>query len=236
MGTKLHRPIVKPWLSLNDLQRGDQAVWVGQGNADGSFEITGVPDGNYFLAYWDEKLHYILDFVQVTVSNGQTTDVGIRMLTGWFTEVSGTVFHDVNENGRRDPGEPGIPHYVVVLKDRDNTEIDRMSIASTDGWRRILRAREGLPDGFLDGAGSLQRPAPHHRRHLPDPEHEGRKNPARADRRHRLAARPGTAGAPGLGCEALQHQPSNGASGKRRHRRHRVLRYRTGGRRSQLLA
>jgi hypothetical protein len=93
-------------------------------------QIPGVPDGNYFLAYWDEKLHYILDFVQVTVSNGQMTDVGIRMLTGWFTEVYGTVFHDVNENGRRDPGEPGIPHYVVVLKDRDNTEIDRMSIAA----------------------------------------------------------------------------------------------------------
>jgi hypothetical protein len=147
MGTKLHRPIVRPWLSLNDLQRGDQAVWVGQGNADGSFEITGVPDGNYFLAYWDEKLHYILDFVQVTVRNGEMTDVGIRMLTGWFTEVSGTVFHDVNENGRRDPGEPGIPHYVVVLRDRDNTEIDRMSIASITDGAGFYELEKGYPMG-----------------------------------------------------------------------------------------
>jgi hypothetical protein len=147
MGSKLHRPIVRPWMSLNDLGRGDVAVWVGQGNADGSFEINGVPDGNYFLAYWDEKLHYILDFVQVTVSNGQMTDVGIRMLTGWFTEVYGTVFHDLNQNGKRDGGEPGIPHYVVVLKDRDNTEIDRMSIAATTDGAGFYELEKGYPMG-----------------------------------------------------------------------------------------
>ncbi len=147
MGTKLHRPIIRPWLSLNSLTTGDVAVWVGQGNADGSFEINGVPEGNYFLAYWDEKLHYILDFVQVTVQDGQVSDVGIRMLTGWFTEVYGTVFHDVNENGKRDPGEPGIPHYVVVLRDRDNTEIDRMSIAATTDGAGFYELEKGYPMG-----------------------------------------------------------------------------------------
>ncbi|MBN1399604.1 MAG: hypothetical protein JXA74_02130, partial [Anaerolineae bacterium] len=143
MGTKLHRPINMPWLSLNSLEAGDTAVWVGQGNADGSFTIPNVPAGNYFLTYWDEKQHYILDFVQVTVDAGQTSDVGIRTLTGWFTEISGTVFHDLNENGRQDEGEPGIPDYLVVFKDRDNTEIDRMSIAALtepDGFYELEKA------------------------------------------------------------------------------------------------
>jgi hypothetical protein len=147
MGTKLHRPIVHPWLSLNDLQSGDVAIWVGQGNDDGSFTIPNVPDGNYFLAYWDEKLHYILDFVQVTVAGGQPTHVGIRMLTGWFTEVYGTVFHDLNQNGKRDGGEPGIPHYMVVLKDRDNTEIDRMSIAAVTDGAGFYELEKGYPMG-----------------------------------------------------------------------------------------
>ena len=130
MGMKLKAPIAYPWLSLNKLQGGDTAVWVGQGNADGSFNIPNVPPGDYFLSYWDENLHYILDWVQVTVEPGQVSDVGIRSLIGWFMEYSGTVFLDYNENGRRDDGEPGVPDYLVVLRDRDNTEIDRMSIAS----------------------------------------------------------------------------------------------------------
>jgi hypothetical protein len=148
MGTKLQRPINRPWLSLNSLQDGDTAVWIGQGNADGSFSIPNVPAGDYFLTYWDEKQHYILDFVQVTVEDGQVSDVGIRMLTGWFTEISGHVFNDTNENGRRDPGEPGISDYVVVLRDRDNSEIDRMSIAALSDANGFYELEKGYPMGW----------------------------------------------------------------------------------------
>ncbi|MGC9357235.1 MAG: hypothetical protein ACP5GX_05190, partial [Anaerolineae bacterium] len=92
MGTKLERPIAYPLIALNDLQNGDQAVWVGRGEADGSFNIPDVPPGDYFLSYWDEKQHYILDWVQLTVSPGEETDVGVRTMVGWFAEWSGHVF------------------------------------------------------------------------------------------------------------------------------------------------
>ncbi len=141
-GAKIDKPI-QAWFSINDLQNGDQAIYVGQAAADGSFTVPNLPPGNYFMSYWDEELHYILEWVQFTVNADQTTDLGIRMLTGWFAEIYGTVFHDYNENGKRDPGEPGIPDYVVVLRDRDNTEIDRMSIAAvTDasGFYELLKA------------------------------------------------------------------------------------------------
>ncbi|MBN1810413.1 MAG: IPT/TIG domain-containing protein, partial [Anaerolineae bacterium] len=130
-GSKIVGPIEYPWIALNDLQNGDTAIYVGQGNADGTFNIPNVPPGNYVLTYWDHNLHRILDWVQVTVQPNQTTDVGALFLTGWFTIVHGSVFVDANSNGRRDPGEAGVPNYLVVLKDRDNTEIDRMSIAVT---------------------------------------------------------------------------------------------------------
>jgi hypothetical protein len=146
-GALLHRPIANPWLSLNDLQNGDTAVWVGQGNADGTFSIPNVPEGNYILTYWDENQHYILDLVQVTVNANQTTDLGIRMLTGWFTEVSGYVYHDENSNGVRDPGEQGMPDYLVVLRDRDNTEIDRMSIAALTDANGFYELEKGYPMG-----------------------------------------------------------------------------------------
>jgi hypothetical protein len=130
-GAKVTGPIEDAWIALSDLQNGDTAVYVGPANPDGSFSITGVPDGNYFFTWWDERLHYILDWTQVTVSDGQVTDMGTQMLTGWFTKVEGYVFNDLNRNGIKDGGEPGLANYLVVLRDRDNSEIDRMSVAAT---------------------------------------------------------------------------------------------------------
>ena len=136
-GTKVTGPITDGWVALSDLQNGDQAVYVAPANPDGTFAITNVPDGNYLLTWWDKNLHYILDWIQVTVSDGQMTDIGTPMLSGWFTKVDGHVFNDLNSNGKRDSGEPGISDYLVVLKDRENSEIDRMSISAVtdaDGY------------------------------------------------------------------------------------------------------
>ncbi|MCA9874184.1 MAG: IPT/TIG domain-containing protein [Anaerolineales bacterium] len=130
-GAKVTGPIEDAWVALSDLQNGDTAVYVAKANPDGTFLIENVPDGNYQFTWWDEKIHYIMDWIQVTVSNGQIYDMGTPFLTGWFTKVDGYVFNDLNENGIKDPGEPGISNYLVVLRDRDNSEIDRMSIAVT---------------------------------------------------------------------------------------------------------
>ncbi len=130
-GAKIDHVIDSPWIALTSLIQGDTAIYVGQGNPDGSFDIKHVPDGNYLLTYWDEPQNYILDLFQVTVANGQTVDVGTRFLTGWFSRVEGTVFLDNNENGKHDPGEPGVPDFLLVLRRRENTEMDRGSITFT---------------------------------------------------------------------------------------------------------
>jgi hypothetical protein len=130
-GTKVTGPIEDAFVALSDLQNGDSAVYVGRADTDGNFYIPGVPDGNYFFTWWDEPLHHILDWTQITVSNGQTYDMGAQQLTGWFTKIEGYVFNDLNKNGIKDAGEPGIANYLVGLRDRDNSEIDRMSIAVT---------------------------------------------------------------------------------------------------------
>src|SRR5690606_14609291 len=99
----------------------------------GTYEINNVPDGNYLFTWWDANLHTILDWIQVTVADGQVTDMGTPFLTGWFTKFEGYVFEDANANGKMDPGERGLSNYLVVYRDRDNSEIDRMSTASTTG-------------------------------------------------------------------------------------------------------
>jgi hypothetical protein len=130
-GAKITGPIADAWVALADLGAGDTAVYIQPANPDGTFLINNVPDGNYFFTYWDYDQWYIMDWMQVTVANGEITDLGTPFLTGWFTWISGYVFEDSNGNGFRDPGEQGISDYVVVLKERDNSVLDRMTIAVT---------------------------------------------------------------------------------------------------------
>lgn len=132
-GTKVGGPINRPWLSLSDLQAGDAAVWIGRGNADGTFDISGVPDGDYTLSWWDEPQDYNLNMMNVTVRNGSTESLGQLPLNGWWTEYSGFVFNDANRNGRKDAGETGIPDFTLTLRHRENNLYDRgQSTAVTD--------------------------------------------------------------------------------------------------------
>ncbi len=132
-GSKIRDVVANPMIALSDLQGGDTAVWVGEGNADGSFVIPNVPDGDYMLTYWDTPQLEILDLMQVSVQNGEVVDLGVIFLTGWFTQVQGFVFNDYNENGKRDPGEPGIFEFPLSLRRRENTELDRGAVAVLTG-------------------------------------------------------------------------------------------------------
>ncbi|MEZ4866169.1 MAG: choice-of-anchor D domain-containing protein [Caldilineaceae bacterium] len=131
-GIKLDKPIENPWLSLNDLNNGDVAIWVGQGDANGNFDIPNVPDGNYTLTWWDEPQDYILDLVNVTVSGGNV-NMGILPLTGWWTRLEGYVFNDINRNGKRDAGEPGMSNFTLTMRKRENSLMDRgATVVTTD--------------------------------------------------------------------------------------------------------
>ncbi len=128
-GSRLDKPIKDPVLSLVDLNNGDQAVWVGRGNADGSFSIPNVPDGNYQLTWWDEPQDYIMQLVNVTVSNGEAVTLGQLPLNGWWTNYTGHVFLDDNKNGKRDPGEQGVAQFPLTMRKTDNSLMDRGSNA-----------------------------------------------------------------------------------------------------------
>ncbi len=147
-GSKVDHPIDGPWLSLVDLLNGDTAVWIGQGGADGSFQINNVPDGNYSLAFWDEPQDYILNFTNVTVANGEVVDLGILPLSGWWTQLDGYVFSDDNRNGVMDwqdlngdgcptggaEGEAGLANFALTLRKRENSLMDRgATLVTTDG-------------------------------------------------------------------------------------------------------
>ena len=131
LGSRMDHPIANPWISLVALDNGDTAVYIGQGNSDGTFTINNVPDGTYTLAYWDEPQDYILNIMNVTVSNGETVDMGILPLAGWWTQLDGYVFNDLNRNGVMDAGEPGLANFPVAMKKRENSMMDRGAVLVT---------------------------------------------------------------------------------------------------------
>lgn len=59
-GAKILGPVEDAWVALSDLQNGDTATYVAKANSDGTFQINGVPDGDYFFTWWDTNLFYIL--------------------------------------------------------------------------------------------------------------------------------------------------------------------------------
>jgi uncharacterized repeat protein (TIGR01451 family) len=123
-GAVLADPINKPWIALNDLNNGDKAVWVGQGNADGTFAIPSVPAGSYTVTFWDEDQNMILDFVSIN-TDGNAVNMGTLPLTGWWTTIEGFVFNDINRDGVKDATEPGIDNYAIAMKKRENSVMDR---------------------------------------------------------------------------------------------------------------
>ncbi|HEY7723773.1 MAG TPA: hypothetical protein VH880_00455, partial [Anaeromyxobacteraceae bacterium] len=130
---RLDRPVAGAWVALNDLASGDTAVWVGQADANGRFSISGVRAGTYTLTWWDQDLNYLLNLVNLTVGEGETVDMGVLPLTGWWTRLEGYVFNDLNRNGVKDPGEPGVPNYTLTVRKRDNSLMDRGgTVATTD--------------------------------------------------------------------------------------------------------
>ncbi len=208
-GTKVGEPIDHPWLSLVDLQGNDTAVWVGQGNQDGSFNIAGVPDGNYSLTWWDEPQDYNVNFINVTVSGGEVVQMGNLPLNGWWTRFEGYVFDDANRNGVKDPGEGGHPDFTLTLRQKANSLMERGHADRDDRRQRLLLLRERLSHRRVVRPGGVQRQLLHHRGHLPNGQpaashhgqgrRRGRQRPAdhRPQRPH------------GLGCARLRPDGAN---------------------------
>ena len=131
-------PIHSLYVSLSDLNNSDQTVFVGHYTCNEGagcpaipFNLTNVPDGDYVLGVWDEPQDYIFAEQNVSIRNGEHTDLGSISMLGWWTTIEGHVFNDLNENGKMDPGEPGIPNFSIVMRTRSNSIMDRGATAVT---------------------------------------------------------------------------------------------------------
>jgi hypothetical protein len=132
-------PIKSLYVSLSDLNSNDQTIFMDHYDCTNvesggcPFTINGVPDGDYVLGVWDEPQDYIFLEQNVSVQNGELIDLGSLSMLGWWTTIEGHVFNDLNENGKMDPGEPGIPNFPITMRTRENSLMDRgATLVTTD--------------------------------------------------------------------------------------------------------
>jgi hypothetical protein len=140
-------PIPNAWIALSDLNGGDQQVYTGQADANGHFDIKNVATGSYQLSIWDFDQDYILWSFNIEVTNGQVTDVGNKVIVGWFTHVHGKVFIDSNGNGKLDPGEKGVPQFGLTVRERDNSTMDQGTNAANTDTNGNYDIKETYPLG-----------------------------------------------------------------------------------------
>lgn len=123
-------PHTRPWVGLNQGAAGvGRGVYAARVNEDGTFAIPNVPPGDYQLVVWDDNLDLIFAFHDLTVGTANIA-LGEVPVFQWFTRLENWVFHDYNENGFRDDGEPGIAEQAVNLRWRDGSVYQSMP---TDG-------------------------------------------------------------------------------------------------------
>ena len=76
---------------------------------NGHLTFTGVPDGNWSLKVFDQWVDFLVDGSSkpVDVTGGQTLNMDYPTFT-WQQHIWTSAYMDVNGNGLRDAGEPGI--------------------------------------------------------------------------------------------------------------------------------
>jgi hypothetical protein len=102
-------------------------------SADGSFSLSGLPDGNWRVTVFDQWNDMLVDGLStpVVLGGGTTTDLGQIAVNQWQANIYTTTFFDTNGNGVRDPGEEGLALAATNNRFRDgsysnfnNTDLD----------------------------------------------------------------------------------------------------------------
>jgi hypothetical protein len=142
-----NRPITDAWVALADLSNGDQTSIVAPAKSDGTFAINSIPDGTYSLAFWDWNQDYAFDQFNVTIAGGQVVNEGAMPLLSWFTRIDGHVFVDKNGNGIKDPGEEGVPDFLMQILNRTNNGEEQGQNVATTNDAGFYQFKEAYPLG-----------------------------------------------------------------------------------------
>jgi hypothetical protein len=102
-------------------------------NADGTFTLSGLPDGDWRVTTFDQWNDALVDGLSTPVRlNGGVTPMGDIATTQWETNLQTKTFIDDNEDGIFQPTETGIPFANVAVRLRDGS-IENLLLADFTG-------------------------------------------------------------------------------------------------------
>jgi Bacterial Ig domain len=118
------------YASLGDPDGADFAF--AKCNTDGSFDLTGLPPGNWKITIFDQWNDQVVDGISTAVgmcdpgsspptSCKAVVDMGEVAAHQWQANMNTHTFLDLNGNGVADKNEPGLPLVPTVVRFRDGS-------------------------------------------------------------------------------------------------------------------
>jgi hypothetical protein len=90
---------------------------------DGSFTLSGLPDGNWRVTVFDQWNDLLVDGLStpIRLAGGTTTNMGDIAMNQWQINLYTASFFDANGNGVRDPNEAGLSLVSTNIRYRDGS-------------------------------------------------------------------------------------------------------------------
>jgi hypothetical protein len=111
-------------------------------NSDGSFTLTGLPDGDWRLTIFDQWNDMLVDGLStpVRLSGGKLLKMGDIAMNQWQANIYTKTFFDFNGNGIQDPGEDGLSLVATNNRFRDGSysNFNNTDLAGNAGFNEIF--------------------------------------------------------------------------------------------------
>jgi len=111
-------------------------------NADGTFDFSGLPDGNWRITIFDQWNDQIVDGLSTPVALGPAhRDVAMEIpVQQWHTNIYTASYFDNNGNGVRDADEPGLSLVPTNIRFRDGSysNFNNTDLAGNAGFNEIF--------------------------------------------------------------------------------------------------
>src|SRR5206468_9457411 len=91
--------------------------------ADGSFSLSGLPDGDWRITVFDQWNDMLVDGLStpVRLAGGTTTNLGDLATNQWQANIYTSTFFDANRDGIRQDGEAGLSLVPTNIRFRDGS-------------------------------------------------------------------------------------------------------------------
>ena len=147
--------------SDGELDDGEESTLT---TADGTYAFTGLRAGTYRVTEAEQAgwvtIHPVESHVHTVVLEPDEVETGVDFGNLHLAEIHGTKWHDIDEDGTRDPDEPGLEGWIIYLDENQNGALDGgPGIRSTDVPKEIvdgeITSSELVVSGFDGVVGDL---------------------------------------------------------------------------------